>query len=293
MHYAGNQLEARRYLQRVLDLYVPPDRHRHTAWFLHEQRPLTRLMLARVLWLLGLMDQAKHQAALSLDEARATDHKLVVCYALANTVCRIALEAGDVSELQSLLTMLDDLVEGNSRTYWNRWALGLEGECLIKQGKFAQGVSLLRKAFDARHPGEWMFHYPEHLGALAQGLAGMGDVAAAMAILNETFARADRDGTHWYVAEHLRIKGELIRLIGGSESLTAVEDCFARGLTIAHEQGALFWELRIALSLARLRVGQDRPEDARNVLLPVYSRFTEGFETADLRSAREVLALLD
>jgi predicted ATPase len=293
MHYAGNQLEARRYLQRVHDLYVPPDRHRHTAWFLHEQKPLTRLMLARVLWLQGLMDQARQQAALSLDEARATDHKLVVCYALANTVCRIALEAGDVSEFQSSLTMLKNLVEGNSRTYWNRWALGLEGECLIKQGKFAQGVRLLRGAFGIRDPGEWMFHYPEHLGALAQGLAGMGDVAAAMAILDETFARADRDGTHWYVAEHLRIKGELIRLIGESESLTAAEDCFARGLTIAHQQGALFWELRIALSLARLRVGQDRPEDARNVLLPVYSRFTEGFETADLRSAREVLALFD
>ncbi len=293
MHYAGNQLEARRYLQHVLDLYVPPDRHRHTAWFLHEQRPLTRLMLARVLWLLGLMDQARQQAALSLAEARATDHKLVVCYALANTVCRIALETGDFVQFESSLAMLKDLVEDNSGTYWNRWALGLEGECLIKQGKFAQGVRLLRKAFGARDPGEWMFHYPEHLGTLAQGLAGMGDVAAATAIVDETLARADRDGTHWYVAEHLRIKGELILLARGSQSPTAAEDCFARGLTIAHEQGALIWKLRIGLSLARLRIGQDRPEAARNELLPVYSRLTEGFETADLRSAREVLALLD
>jgi hypothetical protein len=289
MHYAGNQLEASRHLQRVLDLYVPPDRHRHTAWFLHDQRPLTRLMLARVLWLQGLMDQARHQAALSLDEARATDHKLVVCYALANTVCRVALETGDFVQFESSLAMLRDLVEDNSGTYWSRWALGLKGECLIRHGEFTQGVRLLRRALDVRNSGEWMLHYPEHLGMLAQGLAGMGDVAAARAIVDETLARADRDGNRWYVAEHLRIKGELILLAGGSQSLTAAEDCLDRGLTIAHEQGTLLWELRIALSLARLRVSQDRHKEARDILLPVYSRFREGFETGELRSALAML----
>jgi hypothetical protein len=291
MHYAGSQDKARRYLQRVLDLYDPPGNHRHTAWFLHDQRPLTRMMLARVLWLQGLLDQARHQATLSLDEA--TDHRLVVCYALANTACRIALETGDVSEFEGSLARLKGIVVGNSGTYWSRWALGLEGEFLIKQGAFSQGVELLRRALDARNSGEWMLHYPEHLGTLAQGLASMGDVAAAAAIVDETLARADRHGAHWYVAEYLRIKGELILLAGGSQSLSEAEDCFSRGLTIADEQGALFWELRGALSLARLWIGQDRHEDARNVLLPVYRRFTEGLETKDLRSAREVFALLD
>jgi hypothetical protein len=55
-----------------------------------------------------------------------------------------------------------------------------------------------------------MLHYPEHLGSLAQGLASMGDVAAAATIVDETLARADRHGAHWYVAEYLRIKGEVI-----------------------------------------------------------------------------------
>jgi predicted ATPase/DNA-binding winged helix-turn-helix (wHTH) protein len=293
MHYAGNQLEARRYLQRVLDLYVPPSSHRHTAWFLHDQRPLTRLMLARVLWLQGFLDQARHQAALSLDEAQATDHKLVVCYALANTVCRIALETGDFVQSESSLAMLKDLVKDNSGTYWSRWALGLEGECLIRQGELAQGIRLLRRALDARKPGEWMLHYPEHLGTLAQALAGIGDVAAATAIVDETLTQGDRDGNRWYVAEHLRIKGEVTLLAGGSQSLSEAEDCFSRGLTIAAEQGALFWELRIALSLAHLRIRHDRHQDAKDILRPVYGRFTEGFETAELRAARGMLEPLD
>ena len=75
----------------------------------------------------------------------------------------------------------------------------------------------------------------------------------------------------------------------GDEPLSAAEDCFHDALAAAREQGALFWELRSAMSLARLRVKQDRPNDARQILAPVYDRFTEGFETADLRSARSIL----
>jgi predicted ATPase len=61
---------------------------------------------------------------------------------------------------------------------------------------------------------------------------------------------------------------------------------------VAGEQGALYWELRVAISLAGLRLVQHRPHDARQILEPVYNRFTEGFETADLRSARATLELL-
>jgi predicted ATPase len=74
-----------------------------------------------------------------------------------------------------------------------------------------------------------------------------------------------------------------------AQSVSAGEDCLKKALDVAQEQGALFWELRAAISLARLRVRQDRHDDARQALAPVYDRFTEGFETADLRSARAIL----
>jgi len=76
----------------------------------------------------------------------------------------------------------------------------------------------------------------------------------------------------------------------GDGSAAAAEDCFNQAREMAREQGALFWELRVALSLARLLRGQGRSADAMGILQPVYDRFTEGFETADLRSA---IALLD
>jgi len=75
-------------------------------------------------------------------------------------------------------------------------------------------------------------------------------------------------------------------------SITAAELCFAESLEVAREQGPLSWELRGALSFARLRVRQDRSEEARQLLTGVYTRFSEGFETPDLRSASAILQSL-
>jgi predicted ATPase len=77
-----------------------------------------------------------------------------------------------------------------------------------------------------------------------------------------------------------------------AQSVAVAEDYFVGAIDVAREQGALFWELRAAMSFTRLRVRQDRHYDARQVLSPVYDRFTEGFETADLRTARALLDAL-
>jgi predicted ATPase len=78
----------------------------------------------------------------------------------------------------------------------------------------------------------------------------------------------------------------------GDGSAAAAEDCFDQAREMAREQGALFWELRVALSLARLLHGQGRSADAMEILQPVYDRFTEGFATADLQQAKAFLQQL-
>jgi predicted ATPase len=131
--------------------------------------------------------------------------------------------------------------------------------------------------------------YPDLLGVLAEGLAGLGRLAEALATIDEALEWSNSAGELWCVAELRRIKGELLLQQMGERSSAAAENCFYEALEVARQQGALFWELRIALSLARFRVRQDRHEDARQVLAPVYERFTEGFETEDLRFARAIL----
>ena len=93
----------------------------------------------------------------------------------------------------------------------------------------------------------------------------------------------------WYIAELLRVKGELLLLQGAPEAAATAEDHFRQALDWARRQGALSWELRAATSLARLRRDQGRPTDATACLQPIYDRFTEGFGTADLVAAKQLL----
>jgi len=107
-------------------------------------------------------------------------------------------------------------------------------------------------------------------------------------MIGEAVERAERSDEAWYLPELLRIKGELQRA-GSAPNTGDAEQHLLRSLHLAHRQGALSWELRAATSLARLYQGDSRHEEARNVLAPVCSRFTEGFETADFSEAKRVL----
>ena len=113
----------------------------------------------------------------------------------------------------------------------------------------------------------------------------------ALVALDDAMA-ADGEGAEghgWYAPELLRIKGEVLLLQAVDQSTSAAEDCLNQAAQIAREQGALFWELRVALSVASLRVSQGRDREARAQLASVYARFTEGFATADLQAARTML----
>jgi predicted ATPase len=154
------------------------------------------------------------------------------------------------------------------------------------------GVTVLRAFLDNCEKTGWKPAYPEYLGVLAEGLAGLGRYAEAIAMADRALAAADHGGERWYVAELLRIKGEFLLQEAGDNSILVAEGWFREALRLARKQGALSWELRTAFSLASLKVRQGRRDQARQILAPIYNRFTEGFETADLRSARTMLESL-
>jgi hypothetical protein len=96
----------------------------------------------------------------------------------------------------------------------------------------------------------------------------------------------------WSLPEVLRVDAELLLWRGEPGAVASAEAKLQRSLELARQHGALSWELRTAVSLARLRMGQDRPREAREALAPVYGKFTEGFATWDVRSARAILQSL-
>ena len=124
---------------------------------------------------------------------------------------------------------------------------------------------------------------------LARACEVAGQVAEAVAQLDEALQIVERTGEGWFAAELNRHKGELLLRQGHTE---AAEELYRKALSIAVEQEAKLWELRAAVSLARLRRDQGRPAEARDLLAPVYGWFTEGFDTQDLKEAEALLCEL-
>jgi tetratricopeptide (TPR) repeat protein len=292
LHYGGKQREAQRYFERMLEAYVAPQYQRHTIWSRFDLRLLGQAALARVLWLRGFVDQGVTQAQASLEGARATDHKPTLCWVIHYGAYPFALMMGDLVAAGEAVAMLMDLATSLSAPFWKTLAACLEGKLLIRRGEFETGSVLLRTALDTCERTGWTICYPEFLGALAEGLAGLGQFAEALVTIDRALATADRGGERWFVAELLRTKGELLLDQARDQSVSAAERCFSEALEVAREQAALSWELRTAVSFARLRVKQDRQDHARQLLAPVYDRFTQGFETPDLRSAKAMLQSL-
>ena len=124
---------------------------------------------------------------------------------------------------------------------------------------------------------------------LAEALGRAGQIPGGRAAIEEAIVRSQHNEERWAIAELLRIRGELLLLQGGSGAAAAAEDYYRQALGWARRQGALSWELRAATSLVRLLRDQNRSAEAIALLAPIYNRFTEGFETADLKAAKALI----
>jgi predicted ATPase len=122
-----------------------------------------------------------------------------------------------------------------------------------------------------------------YIALLARAYEIAGQVEEASTRLDDALQIAERTEERWFAAELCRHKGQLLLRQGHTE---AAEKLYRKALSIAVEQEAKLWELRAAVSLARLRRDQGRPAEARDLLAPVYGWFTEGFATPDLKDAR-------
>jgi predicted ATPase len=126
------------------------------------------------------------------------------------------------------------------------------------------------------------------LTLLADARRASGQLEEAMTLLREALDRSEATGERWFEAELHRIKGDVL-LRAPEVDPAEAEACLRKAIEVAQRQGARLWELRAATSLARLWADQGKRAQAHDLLAPVYSWFTEGFDTADLKDAKALL----
>jgi predicted ATPase/DNA-binding winged helix-turn-helix (wHTH) protein len=293
LQYIGGRLrEARQNFERALGFRFALDDRQPAFWsFPFHHTSMARGTLAEILCLRGFPEQALNEARANLDELSAMDHQLSSIHRLLTWgTCRIAILTGDLVTADREIAGLIGLSTSLNAPFWQATGRILAGKVMVERRAFADALSTLRGDFDASSQSPRFFPDQEVSGAFVEALAGLGQFQEALVAVDNAIASASQPAAAaWGLPELLRIKGEVLLQQAVEGSIPVAEDCFRQAGEMAREQGALFWELRIAYSFAGLRVAQKRREEAIGILRPVLEQFTEGFATKDLRAAKAFL----
>jgi predicted ATPase len=244
--------------------------------------------LAWVLFCSGYPNQAFTRANAAIAEARRLAHPPSLAAGLVVGAMLLSLDGKDAA-LNEPAEELVAVTTEQGFPFWVAWGTMVRGWVKVKNGDVTEGMSLLRSGFAAFRATGAELLAPLLMSHLARACAIAGHIGEGLALLDDALEIVGRTGERWFAAELNRHKGRLLLQQGHAE---AAEQLYRKALSIAREQEAKLWELRAAVSLARLRRDQDRRAEALDLLAPVYGWFTEGFATPDLQEAKALLGEL-
>jgi predicted ATPase len=282
-HYGGDQAAAQLYgergMARAIELGTSnPD------FIGHDHRIYTPIFLARALWLRGFSDRARRLAHTAVDKgSRGVSRCAGLLYGTP-----IFLSCGEFHTAEDYIERLIEYAARHSLELYRVAGFGLRGALAVARDKSETGIELLRDALEILTVKKRNMWVTDFLGALAEGLAKIGQVEEALLTINRAIARATDRGPVFNTAELLRIKALILAAIPQQGRVPAM-DCLTESLAIAKTQSALALELKSTIDLSRLLIETGQRDQALRNLALVYDRFTEGFETADLRIARQLL----
>ena len=284
-HYLGDQAAAQRHLERGMALAVELGTFDANFFGGLVQRIRALVVLIRTLWLRGFSDQALRIAQKAIGEAASRDHPVSVCSSLVYA-STLLLWTGDLPRASDLIEQLIAHAGRYSLAPYRAAGVALKGELAIAREEPEAGLDLIRSALETLHAQQFNVLITGVIGSSAEGLRKTGRFEQALFTINGAIARATNSGLEVYLSELLRIKSQILAAQHDRESAMS---CLNEALAVARAQSALAWELRSTMALARMLSEDGQRDQARHTLALVFDRFTEGFETADLKIARALL----
>jgi predicted ATPase len=196
---------------------------------------------------------------------------------------------GDYAATEALANELFTLAdEQESSAMWKPAGLLYRGWSFAVNGRTSEAIQLITSGLAAYRSSGATNLTPVGLSLLAKCYADLGQLEEAWRTIDEAKAVIERTGETWFEAYVHCIAGE-IALKSQRPDAAKAEVCFEQALAVARQQQAKSWELRAATSVARLWRDQGKPQQARELLAPIYDSFTEGFNTRDLKEAKALL----
>jgi predicted ATPase len=243
------------------------------------------------MWLLGYPEAAIADADKAVKNAREIGQAATLMYALVITSFT-HIHCGSYATANMQTDEAVALADEKSAAYWKAQGTIHQGCTFALTGKASNAVQMITSGMTAwRSTGATLF-IPWYLSNLPKAYAELGQFDDAWRCIDDATTALEATGERWCEAEVNRVAGELA-LIGPKSDVQKAQEYFKRALTVARQQEAKSWELRAAMSLARLWRDQGKVRQARELLAPVYGWFTEGFDTRDLKKAKTLLEELE
>lgn len=260
---------------------------------------LSECSAGKALWALGFPDAAMRRMQVGLEFARQIAHPQSLAYA-AHFATQLNQLRGEPLLAQERAREGIRIAEEYYLELWVAFGKIALGWADAELGDVQQGIEQMQQGLAAYEATETKIFYPTFLCSLADQLNKAQQIEEGLAVIAQALTWAEKTEEGYTLAELHRIKGELLLNSSGllragklsrdssrNSTLSEARACFSDALTIAKQQGTRSWELRAALSMYRLDVLLGNPNHTQ--LAEIYSSFTEGFETADLKRARALL----
>jgi TOMM system kinase/cyclase fusion protein len=249
--------------------------------------------LAWALWMLGYPDQSLARVNETIELAKRLNHPMTVAYALCFGAL-IRNHRGDHVEAQALSDTALDITVPNKFALWTAWAKMQRGWAMAGMKNHQQGLPLMKEGLEGWKNTGARVGFTFFPVTLAEMYLQTGQYSEAASLLQEASPMVGNNDEHFYEPELLRLKGEFCLSVVSERDAAAADAAahFARGIDVAHTLSGKSWELRLASSRARLLASRGETAEALHTLHKTYEWFSEGFETADLRTARRQIEAL-